>query len=947
MKFVKSFFKHPRIIIAVCLIITAILGFFITGLGIDNSIRQFLPQKDASYSRLTNTESQFGSMIVIGVSVEDKNGDILTPENIEVIRRITDRGLEVSDVEGIDSLTHIDYVCNQDGSISATQLIPADYTGSAKDIADLKARLTEWDEMYNRVIINDNNSATQMQFTIRSLTPEDKLAEVEAAKAENRKVITDAERQQNVLNQIRQIVVEETAGYSNLEYKIFGDPVVAESARTFMLSDLTKLIPLVVIVVLLSLYFSFKSLDGTLLPLITVCMATAWTMGLMSLLGITFTLVSSVIPVALIAVGSAYGIHVLTHYYVSLDTIDGELTEEKYQEAVFAGLKDVFKAVILAGITTIVGFISLVSSPIEPLHSFAIFTAVGVAISLVLAITFIPAVLLCKKLSKVNTKKTKLDKLTDKVKAKLEKKLRRNHGKSDTEVSGNTMYNIYRFFCGSRPRLFLFIIVIIGCSAIGLRMLHIDTALVNYFPESCDMRQDINYVDKQFAGTNSVYFNVTGQNPGDIKNPEILKAVDDMQNYLTEKHEGIGKIVSFTTFVKRINQVWFAPNLNAAADISSAEDFNTDDFGFGTDDFSFGSDDFGSDDFSFGSDDFDFGTEENPSVPVDYVDPNIAYSEKLKQIATVEDVLNMLSNAYIQAGGKYATVEKMIDVIEREYNYNGKAYYEIPYDPAKYPVVTREDLAGVIDGYLTLLSGSLNRFLDDEMNPKEMRITCQLRNHSTQETGEIIADAKAYAAAHFPEGYSIEATGAGEMEYTMTNMIVSSQISSLLISLISVFVIITISFGSGWAGLLGAVPLALAIILNYMTMGFAGINLDLVTSIIASVAVGVGIDYTIHFLTTYKEERSKSDDLEEVTRNTFIKSGHGIVTNALAVGFGFMVLCFSKFVVLRYIGILVAIVMFTSSLLAMTIIPGFLNEFDPKFIRPKITKSADSQCENK
>ena len=120
-----------------------------------------------------------------------------------------------------------------------------------------------------------------------------------------------------------------------------------------------------------------------------------------------------------------------------------------------------------------------------------------------------------------------------------------------------------------------------------------------------------------------------------------------------------------------------------------------------------------------------------------------------------------------------------------------------------------------------------------------------------------------------------------------------------------------------------------------MVMGFTGINLDLVTSIIASVAVGVGIDYTIHFLTTYKEEREKTDDLETVTRQTFKKSGHGIVTNAVAVGLGFLVLCCSKFIVLRYIGILVAIVMFTSSILAMTIIPGILNQFQPKFVTSK------------
>lgn len=949
MNFAKKFFKHPWIVIVSCIILTGFFGFFIKDLKIDNSVRQFLPQKSESYERLVETENQFGSMIVVGVSLEDKNGNILTPENIQVVKNITDRILELDQVDSIDSLTHIDYVCNQDGSISATQLIPEDYTGSDEDIFSIKEKLVQWDEMYNRVIVNDDNSATQMQITIHSLSKEEKS---ELEKESGTKILTDSERQQKVLNEIREIVTEETKNSDNLDFKIFGDPVVAENARKFMLSDLLRLIPLVIVVVLLSLYFSFKTADGTFLSLITVCMATVWTMGLMSLCGITFTLVSSVIPVALIAVGSAYGIHVLTHYYVALSQIKGEITKENYQNAVFSGLKEVMMAVILAGITTIVGFVSLVSSPIEPLHSFAVFTAIGVAISLLLAIVFIPACLLSKNIKKLNERRFKEVVLSDKVKEKIKHKFERHHGKSENESSGGTMYKIYSFFCGTRPRLIIFTLVIVLFSVIGLRFLKIDTSLVNYFPETCEMRQDIKYVDSQFAGTNSVYFNIYGQNPGDMKNPEILKAVDEMQDYLSENYDGIGKIVSFTTFVKRINQVWFAPDLSDSSNAISVNNENIEDF---SDDFGFGSEDFG-DDFSFDDFDFDFGeTENTSSVPSDWIDPNIEYKNKLKQIATVEDVLNMLSDAYVKAGGKYATVEKMVDVIEREYNYNGKSYYEIPSDVSKYPVVSKQDLEGVIDGYLTLLSGSLDRFLDDDMNPQVMRITCQLRNHSTQETGKIIADAKQFAKEHFPEGYTLEATGAGEMEYTMTNMIVSSQISSLLISLVSVFLIIAISFKSGWAGLLGAIPLALSILLNYMTMGFANINLDLVTSIIASVAVGVGIDYTIHFLTTYKEERAITDNLEEVTKQTFIKSGHGIVTNALAVGFGFLVLCFSKFVVLRYIGILVAIVMFTSSFLAMTIIPGVLNEFNPKFIRPKKNvqkidekiESEDSENQNK
>ena len=127
MKAARVIFKKPRLIIALCVVITGVLGFFIKDLQIDNSIRQFLPQKDASYTRLSETEEQFGSMMVIGVSMEARNGTILKPEYIDVVRRISDRALEAEGVSDVDSLTHIYYVCESYGAISASQLIPDTY----------------------------------------------------------------------------------------------------------------------------------------------------------------------------------------------------------------------------------------------------------------------------------------------------------------------------------------------------------------------------------------------------------------------------------------------------------------------------------------------------------------------------------------------------------------------------------------------------------------------------------------------------------------------------------------------------------------------------------------------------------------------------------------------------------------------------------------------------
>lgn len=978
MKFLRTFFKHPWAIIVTCILLTGFFGFFIKDLALENSLRSFFPQKDESYGRLTETEDVFGSMLSIGITLETNSGNtILTPEYIEVVRRMTDRILAIPEVEDIDSITDIDYVADEDGSISATQLIPDTYTGSPEDISQLKFRLAEWHDMYNRVIINDSNTGLQMQVSLRPKSREtialeeseallknlqaqlktasDKAetaaqiketkAQIRQEKAQIKKLGTDIMRQQNVLAEVRKIAEEETAGH-HLTVKFVGEPVLSEQSKEFMIDDLAGLIPLVVLVVLLSLYLSFKSVTGMLLPLCTVLISTAVSVGMMGLFGVTFTLVSSVIPVALIAVGSAYGIHVLTHYYIELQNVEGEMTREKYENCVFNGLSEVKLAVLLAGITTIVGFISLVTSPLGPLHSFALFTAIGVGLSLLLSMTFIPAVLLVRDYRKaVRNREYKIEKITARAKAKLEKAKRRlelsvlkRGGKTEEEARGETLYSIYKFFCGSMPRLVLTSIMITVLSLAGVRRLKIDTALINYFPKDCDFRKDVDYVDQQYAGTNSLFFTVEGQEKGDISNPELLKAVDDMEHYLLARHQNIGKIVSFTAFIKRINQVWHVPEQEPREISAATSSASGDDSGFSDS----WADDWGDDESTADeaftdswADDFAADSSESAEAPAEFTDPNIAYSEQLEKAMTTKEVLALINSAYVEAGGKYATVEDIISQLMKQVNYNGTAYYEIPYNTEKYPVATREELKGVVENYLTLLSGSLDRFIDDDMNPISMRITCQLRSHSSDESGIIIADAKQYAKEHFPEGYTLEATGSAQMEHRMTDMILSSQITSLALSLFSVFLIIAVCFKSVWAGILGAVPLLFCILLNYMTMGFFGINLDFITSIIASVAVGVGIDYTIHFMTTYKEERSKTSNVVEVTKATFRKSGRGIITNALAVGLGFLVLTLSKFVVLRYIGILIAIVMFTSSFLAMTIIPGVLSLTDPKFIQPK------------
>lgn len=1044
-------YKHPWLIIVLTLAVTAVLSFQLKDIKMDNSTRLYFPQKHASYQRLIESEDKFGGTVVIGVSLETDKGTIITPENLQIIDHISTDVENLPYVDRIDSLTKIDFIEDVDGALTAGNIIDVDRDEDGylplltmEQVNQLKQNLTDWDEMYTRSIISDDNRAAQMQITliannhpgeiahISSLTADqqdtlvnagyktiddyqkakskgtfkieglsdEELSSLGAALDEAAKtVISESDLEAETLKDVKEIAYKYTEG-TNLKVIFFGDPVVSDNFLDYMTSDLAGLIPLVSIVVLLTLFASLKTLDGTLLPLITVLLATACTCGLMAVFGFTFTIVSSVIPVALIACGSAYGIHVMTHYYIALDDAEAKnvvLTKETHKEIILKGVNECKTAVFLAAITTVIGFISLISSPMGPLHSFSIFTAIGIALSWLFAELFIPSVLMIKPVNKIGRKSKLIAKL-----AKRAKKHSINRGNARKD----TLYSIFLFFCGSKPRMAIFIIVISVVSIFGVLKINIDSSMINYFPSTSKLRQDVDYVDERFAGTNLIFMMVDGPKvtdengnildengvpvmnkdgkyldvngniikksdgreaafvEGSMKDPDILEALDGLQENITSKFDYIGKVISFPTLIKRMNQVLHAPSAEAVAAASaSSAGYGSDDFGSNDFDFDFGSDDFGStdSDFDFGGDDFgsdafadssSSDSSETYEMLPDYVDPNIAYVEKLNSTITVEEGFKLLTSAYAEAGGKNATLDEVVKVLEKKLNYKGTDFYEIPYDEAKYGYAQHEALKDVVGNFLVMLSDkdTLGRWAYDPqnenvLNPSRLRVQLVSRSNSTGDIEKVIDECNSYAANHFPEGYTISFTGKGELEAVMTDMVFSSQIQSLIISLLSVIVVISLSFKSVWAGLLGAIPLALTILLNYWTMGTFGINLDLVTSIIASVAVGIGIDYTIHFLETYRNERAKTTDVHAAARRTFKSSGSGILTNALAVGLGFLVLCLSKFLVLRYIGILVAIVMFTSSMLAMTILPGFLTNFDPKFSRPKVEPAEDLGAE--
>lgn len=119
-------------------------------------------------------------------------------------------------------------------------------------------------------------------------------------------------------------------------------------------------------------------------------------------------------------------------------------------------------------------------------------------------------------------------------------------------------------------------------------------------------------------------------------------------------------------------------------------------------------------------------------------------------------------------------------------------------------------------------------------------------------------------------------------------------------------------FRSVKAGLIGSVPIIVTALISFGVMGLFNIPLSTTTTLLSSIAIGIGIDYAIHFLQHYRMNLAIHPSRQYAIYRTMSQTGRAIMFNAIVVIAGFLVLLFSVFPPNRTLGALVSMNMFTS-----------------------------------
>jgi predicted RND superfamily exporter protein len=204
------------------------------------------------------------------------------------------------------------------------------------------------------------------------------------------------------------------------------------------------------------------------------------------------------------------------------------------------------------------------------------------------------------------------------------------------------------------------------------------------------------------------------------------------------------------------------------------------------------------------------------------------------------------------------------------------------------------------------------------------KIVVLLREDSTRYGDAIIAEARRIAAEVFPPDYTLHIAGTLASNSALTETMVRGKLLNVVQIGVITVLISAIVLRSLLAGLLVAVPLAIAVMINFGVMGALDIRLDIATSAVTAMAVGIGADYAVYFLFRMREEYARDGDYPAALNRALTTSGKAVLFVSSAVGLGYSVLCLSGFRLFVQLGALVGLAMITSSLATLIVLPAML-----------------------
>ncbi|MHC5114035.1 MAG: efflux RND transporter permease subunit [Planctomycetota bacterium] len=210
-------------------------------------------------------------------------------------------------------------------------------------------------------------------------------------------------------------------------------------------------------------------------------------------------------------------------------------------------------------------------------------------------------------------------------------------------------------------------------------------------------------------------------------------------------------------------------------------------------------------------------------------------------------------------------------------------------------------------------------------------VTVFLGHANFRDTARLMAAIREYEREHLaPRGITLDFAGDVSVSQTLIAAIVSTQVRSVVLSIVGILVVTTLLGRSLRWGLYCTFPCALAVLVNFGAMGALGVPLAVATSMFAGMTLGIGVDFAVHLLERYERARERGAEVPDAIADAVGATGPAVVVDGVAVALGFSVLLLSQVPSNARLGGLLAVSVLACLAATLIILPALLAVWPPR-----------------
>lgn len=929
---------RSRLTLGLLVLATVALAPFAATIHYDDDVLQFLPQGDPEVVRFQEMGKRFGGLSIAIVGVEAPTGDLFTLERLRLIRNLTQAIGKIEGITHTTSITELRDIAEEAAGDGEAMTIVSDLVGklpensseqqSQEAMAQLKARVLSRDHITGS-LISPNGDATILLCHIAPGHAVKPIADT--IRATTQKMSNEHE--------------------TGLRFHFGGAPFIGSFVADGARADILRLSPYVCLAIVIIVLASVRSLWGTVIALGSVLMGIIWVIGMMNLIGQSLTLVSSSLPVLLVALGSAYSIHLLVRILAHLDSGVADR-----QTAVELALDGVGPPVLLAGITTALGFLSFWVMDISPMRDFGLAMAVGTLMIVLLTLWVVPSACILLPL-------------------RSQKEERSPHG-------AVRLLRAVPEWVIQRPRHATVIgVAIVAISAFYAARVDTHMETRRFFESDSEPVLAEDFLEKRLGGSLFLQVEVTG----DIRSPLVLRQIHKLSAMISAQN-GVTDVQSISTVMTLASKALTgekrlpaSPQTTAALSRLVEEDPNIRLLvdaewkhallqvrlgGFDTKKASALASTLARQTSRLSGDivavpretmtDSQLATEqENAAEMLGWLLSAAGYG-----IASKESITSLLNAKAVMADPN-AMATAVLTQLNRDLVEDELVYINEDADltklseaaskllvenklksetllPLLSAIATEEEKENV-DGLrkaADFIAKNLNSIQQNNIVQAQTAILTQLLGNSPQ---PVVQEQVLAVLAELRDPYAVlprsaagdtdakdirsvhSVIGGYPMIYVGMNQSVQrNQAFSLVVSFFLIVAALAWFFQSILLALVASVPAGITLLIVFAIMGALNIPMDVGTSMISSIALGTGIDYAVHLL--WRHGVHVGADADAALSESLSATGWGIVVNALEVAAGFGIMMLGTIVPMRNFGLLTATAMVVSAVVTIAIL---------------------------